>query len=125
MRGVHWSGSSSGLASSSTRHWPARLVRAARIGSRQPRHVDGVGLALLAHQPDPFVDAYLARTCEDPPVAAVPDPGRLRQSLAEIRARGGYMVALLLDATNALHEALCRPGMPTASDLRWMATRAR
>ncbi|MFF3612235.1 IclR family transcriptional regulator [Streptomyces sp. NPDC002580] len=59
-----------------------------QVGARWPLHATGVGLALLAHAPPAFQDAY----CTGPLAAFTPftltDPDRLRRALAEVRRTG-------------------------------------
>jgi DNA-binding IclR family transcriptional regulator len=59
-----------------------------RTGARLPMHPTGVGKALLAHQPDWFIGAYLARELERPTPHTIIEPGRLARELAAVRARG-------------------------------------
>lgn len=62
-----------------------------RLGSRLPLHATAVGRALLAAQPDWFVDAYLERELEAPTVKTVTDPEALRKVIEEVR-HDGYSV---------------------------------
>ncbi|MER6583297.1 IclR family transcriptional regulator [Nonomuraea sp. NPDC001023] len=59
-----------------------------RTGGRLPMHPTGVGKALLAHEPEWFVQAYLARALERPTPHTVTEPGRLARELAAVRAQG-------------------------------------
>ncbi|MEU4579792.1 IclR family transcriptional regulator [Nonomuraea sp. NPDC023979] len=59
-----------------------------RTGGRLPMHPTGVGKALLAHEPDWFVQSYLARTLERPTAHTITEPGRLARELAAVRAQG-------------------------------------
>jgi DNA-binding IclR family transcriptional regulator len=59
-----------------------------QVGARWPLHATGVGLALLAHAPPAFQDAY----CAGPLAAFTPftitEPAPLRRALAEVRRTG-------------------------------------
>ncbi|MEU1387645.1 MULTISPECIES: IclR family transcriptional regulator [unclassified Nonomuraea] len=59
-----------------------------RTGGRLPMHPTGVGKALLAFEPEWFVQAYLARALERPTPHTVTEPGRLARELAAVRAQG-------------------------------------
>jgi DNA-binding IclR family transcriptional regulator len=59
-----------------------------RAGGRLPMHPTGVGKALLAHEPDWFVRAYLERKLERPTPHTITEPGRLARELATVRAQG-------------------------------------
>ncbi|WP_113703748.1 IclR family transcriptional regulator [Nonomuraea lactucae] len=59
-----------------------------RTGGRLPMHPTGVGKALLAYEPDWFVQAYLARKLERPTAHTITEPGRLARELAAVRAQG-------------------------------------
>ena len=59
-----------------------------RTGARLPMHATGVGKALLAHEPDDFVAAYLTRELERPTPHTITEPGRLARDLAAVRAQG-------------------------------------
>ncbi|MEU6715371.1 IclR family transcriptional regulator [Nonomuraea sp. NPDC046802] len=59
-----------------------------RVGGRLPMHPTGVGKALLAHEEDWFVRAYLARELERPTPRTIIEPGRLARELASVRAQG-------------------------------------
>ncbi|SEK88309.1 IclR family transcriptional regulator [Nonomuraea pusilla] len=59
-----------------------------RTGARLPMHPTGVGKALLAHETEWFVKAYLARELERPTRHTVTEPGRLARELAAVRAQG-------------------------------------
>jgi DNA-binding IclR family transcriptional regulator len=59
-----------------------------RTGGRLPMHPTGVGKALLAYEPDWFVQAYLARKLERPTPHTITEPGRLARELAAVRAQG-------------------------------------
>ncbi|MFI7439736.1 IclR family transcriptional regulator [Nonomuraea indica] len=59
-----------------------------RTGGRLPMHPTGVGKALLAYEPDWFVQAYLARRLERPTPHTIIEPGRLARELASVRAQG-------------------------------------
>ncbi|MDA0636707.1 IclR family transcriptional regulator [Nonomuraea sp. MCN248] len=59
-----------------------------RAGGRLPMHPTGVGKALLAHEPDWFVRAYLARELERPTPHTITEPGRLARELSAVRAQG-------------------------------------
>ncbi|MER7505984.1 IclR family transcriptional regulator [Nonomuraea pusilla] len=59
-----------------------------RTGARLPMHPTGVGKALLAHETEWFVKAYLARKLERPTRHTVTEPGRLARELAAVRAQG-------------------------------------
>lgn len=59
-----------------------------RVGSRLPMHPTGVGKALLAFEPDWFVEAYLRRSLERPTSHTITEPGRLARELATVRAQG-------------------------------------
>lgn len=59
-----------------------------RTGGRLPMHPTGVGKALLAHEPDWFVRAYLERGLERPTPHTITEPGRLARDLAAVRERG-------------------------------------
>ncbi|NBE97340.1 IclR family transcriptional regulator [Nonomuraea sp. KC401] len=59
-----------------------------RTGSRLPMHPTGVGKALLAYEPEWFVQAYLARKLERPTPHTVTEAGRLARELATVRAQG-------------------------------------
>ncbi|MBB4915321.1 IclR family transcriptional regulator [Streptosporangium saharense] len=63
-----------------------RLV--SRTGGRLPMHPTGVGKALLAHEPDWFRGAYLARELERPTPRTIVEPGRLARELASVRVQG-------------------------------------
>ncbi|GLK12237.1 IclR family transcriptional regulator [Streptosporangium carneum] len=59
-----------------------------RTGGRLPMHPTGVGKALLAHEPEWFVDSYLARKLERPTPHTITEPGRLARELASVRTQG-------------------------------------
>jgi len=59
-----------------------------RTGVRLPMHPTGVGKALLAYEPDWFVQAYLARRLERPTAHTIIEPGRLARELVTVRAQG-------------------------------------
>ncbi|NUP65622.1 MAG: IclR family transcriptional regulator [Nonomuraea sp.] len=59
-----------------------------RTGGRLPMHPTGVGKALLAFEPDWFVQSYLARKLERPTRHTIIEPGRLARELATVRAQG-------------------------------------
>jgi DNA-binding IclR family transcriptional regulator len=59
-----------------------------RTGGRLPMHPTGVGKALLAYEPDWFVQSYLARKLERPTPHTITEPGRLARELAAVRAQG-------------------------------------
>ncbi|MEU8246803.1 IclR family transcriptional regulator [Nonomuraea sp. NPDC048916] len=59
-----------------------------RTGGRLPMHPTGVGRALLAYEPEWFVQAYLARKLERPTPHTITEPGRLSRELAMVRAQG-------------------------------------
>ncbi|MBA9006367.1 MULTISPECIES: IclR family transcriptional regulator [Thermomonospora] len=59
-----------------------------RTGGRLPMHPTGVGKVLLAHEPDWFVTAYLARELERPTPYTITEPGRLARELDAVRDRG-------------------------------------
>ncbi|MEV0236345.1 IclR family transcriptional regulator [Nonomuraea sp. NPDC050786] len=59
-----------------------------RTGGRLPMHPTGVGRALLAYEPDWFVQSYLARRLERPTAHTITEPGRLARELAVVRAQG-------------------------------------
>ncbi|MEV0595577.1 IclR family transcriptional regulator [Nonomuraea cavernae] len=59
-----------------------------RTGGRLPMHPTGVGRALLAYEPDWFVQAYLARELERPTPHTITEPGRLSRELALVRTQG-------------------------------------
>lgn len=59
-----------------------------RTGARLPMHATGVGKALLAHEPDGFIAAYLTRELERPTPHTITEPGRLARDLAAVRAQG-------------------------------------
>ncbi|GGO80579.1 IclR family transcriptional regulator [Nonomuraea cavernae] len=59
-----------------------------RTGGRLPMHPTGVGRALLAYEPDWFVQSYLARELERPTPHTIVEPGRLSRELALVRAQG-------------------------------------
>ncbi len=63
------------------------------VGTRFPAYATSMGRVLLAHQPDDWLDAYLA-TAELRPFTrrTVTDPERLRGILARIRALGYALV---------------------------------
>jgi DNA-binding IclR family transcriptional regulator len=72
----------------------AQAVRvSARIGARFPAHCASVGLALLAFQPESYVDQFMPATLPECASATITDPGELRRELARVRARG-YAVSL-------------------------------
>ncbi|WP_336215154.1 IclR family transcriptional regulator [Nonomuraea sp. LPB2021202275-12-8] len=59
-----------------------------RTGMRLPMHPTGVGKALLAYEPDWFVQAYLERKLERPTAHTITEPGRLARELVAVRAQG-------------------------------------
>ncbi|KAB8193007.1 helix-turn-helix domain-containing protein [Nonomuraea phyllanthi] len=59
-----------------------------RTGGRLPMHPTGVGRALLAYEPDWFVQSYLARRLERPTRHTITEPGRLARELSAVRAQG-------------------------------------
>ena len=59
-----------------------------RLGAHWPLHATGVGLALLAHAPAAFQEAYLADGLAAFTPWTVTDPERLRRMLAEVRTTG-------------------------------------
>jgi DNA-binding IclR family transcriptional regulator len=59
-----------------------------RVGGHLPMHTTGVGKALLAHQPGPFIRSYLQRRLARPTRYAITEPGRLARELADVRRRG-------------------------------------
>lgn len=59
-----------------------------RAGGRLPMHPTGVGKALLAFEPEWFVQAYLARKLERPTAHTITEPGRLARELAAVHAQG-------------------------------------
>jgi DNA-binding IclR family transcriptional regulator len=67
---------------------PRAVPIVSRVGGRLPMHTTGVGKALLAHQPAPFIQSYLRRPLERPTCYAITEPGRLARELADIRRRG-------------------------------------
>ncbi|NUT39476.1 MAG: IclR family transcriptional regulator [Thermoactinospora sp.] len=61
---------------------------ASREGGRLPMHPTGVGKALLAFEPEWFVQAYLRRELERPTRHTVTEPGRLMRELQQVRRQG-------------------------------------
>lgn len=61
---------------------------ASRIGARLPLHATGIGKALLAFQPDAYIDALLQRPLERATTFTKSDPSSLRKDLNLIRSRG-------------------------------------
>jgi DNA-binding IclR family transcriptional regulator len=58
------------------------------MGGRLPLHTTGVGKALLAWQPEEFLERYFARPLERPTKFSVTSEARLRTQLRDIRNRG-------------------------------------
>jgi IclR family acetate operon transcriptional repressor len=58
------------------------------IGTRWPAHVTSTGKALLAHLPEPVLDAVLGEPFPAPTAKAITDPAALRRELARVRERG-------------------------------------
>lgn len=59
-----------------------------RAGARLPLHTTGVGQVLLAYEPAPRIEAYLAGPIARPTPDSITDPGKLRATLARVRERG-------------------------------------
>ena len=62
-----------------------------RVGGRLPMHATGVGKALLAFQPQDFLQKYCARPLARPTRHTVVEPGRLVRELERVR-QNGYAV---------------------------------
>ncbi len=58
------------------------------LGVRAPLHCTALGKALLAHQPEAFIDAAIANGLPQRTVNTISGPQAFRQELASVRARG-------------------------------------
>jgi len=63
------------------------------VGTRWPAHATSTGKNLLAHLPEPVLEAMLREPLSSPTPRAVTDPAALRRELARVRERG-YAVSL-------------------------------
>jgi DNA-binding IclR family transcriptional regulator len=66
----------------------AEVCVRSRVGRRLPLHASGPGKVLLAHAPQKFVDAVVARGLRRMAARTITDPSRLALALAEVRGTG-------------------------------------
>lgn len=59
-----------------------------RAGGHLPLHTTGVGKVLLAHQPQRYIDDYLAKPLVKPTPHSIVDVEKLRADLDQVRQRG-------------------------------------
>jgi DNA-binding IclR family transcriptional regulator len=72
----------------------AQVVRvSARVGMRYPAHCTSTGLALLAFQPEGYVDQFMPAKLAECSAVTITDPAELRRELMRVRACG-YAIAL-------------------------------
>ena len=75
------------------------MTIALTVGTRLPAYPTSMGRILLAHLPEPELDAYLRRTTMRKLTEhTITDPGQLRKVLAEARTRGWAAVDQELEA---------------------------
>lgn len=67
-------------------HQPLQMF--SRVGRRAPLHCTSLGKALLAFQPEEFVDRFLRRRLKAYTPSTLTDPVLLRTELARVRAAG-------------------------------------
>ncbi|MAQ45992.1 MAG: hypothetical protein CL812_09065 [Confluentimicrobium sp.] len=63
-------------------------ILTSQVGMELPLHCGGAPLAILAHSDEAFIESYLAGPLESRTKASMTDPAKIRQMLADIRARG-------------------------------------
>jgi DNA-binding IclR family transcriptional regulator len=79
------------------------------VGTRWPAHATSTGKALLAHLPEPVLEALLGEPFAAPTPKAITDPAVLRRELARVRERG-YAVS-----TEELEPGFVAVGVPVRS----------
>jgi DNA-binding IclR family transcriptional regulator len=58
------------------------------VGTRWPAHATSTGKSLLAHLPEPVLEAMLREPLPAPTAKAITDPAALRRELGRVRERG-------------------------------------
>jgi DNA-binding IclR family transcriptional regulator len=67
---------------------PGALQMRSRVGDRMPLHSAGLGKAMLAYQPEDYVERVVAAGLPRRTPSTITDPAELRQELRRIRVRG-------------------------------------
>lgn len=96
---------------------PRAIPTLSRTGIRHPVHPTGVGRAILAGQPDEWIERYLAGPLERMTAHTITDARRLRRDVTATRARG-YAVTrqeMTLGNVSIAIRLADRPGLPPAA----------
>jgi IclR family pca regulon transcriptional regulator len=98
-----------------------------RVGARMPAHATAIGHVLMAHLPEPELEAYLeTEALQSYTERTITNPEKLRERLREVRAQGWALVDQQLETgLRAIAAPIAGPGGAVVAGLSISSNSAR